>query len=141
VNVCLSVPAGYQVVAPGTCDQTLISNEAKVVEFTVNDIGSPKNFNAHASINVTHKGKKTKVDLDVPSHNKHGKGGDKVSLSKGGNLWTTVKNHLGDVHPDIIKEAVKEVAKKNNIAIPEWGISGSIDARRIPASALEALSF
>jgi hypothetical protein len=35
LNVCLQVPAGYTIVAPGTCDQTLISNEAKVVEFQV----------------------------------------------------------------------------------------------------------
>ena len=35
LNVCLQVPAGYTIVAPGTCDQTLISNEARIVEFTV----------------------------------------------------------------------------------------------------------
>jgi hypothetical protein len=40
LDVCLQVPVGYTIVAPGTCDQTLISNEAKVVEFQVAATGS-----------------------------------------------------------------------------------------------------
>jgi hypothetical protein len=135
VNVCLSVPAGYTIAAPGTCDQTLVNSETKIVEFTVNDIGSPKNFNAHATINVTHKGKKTKVDLDVPSHNKNGKGGQ-VTLAHGQNLWQAVKMEVGDIHPDLLKAAVKKVAQHNNIAIPEWGISGGIDSRKLQAGAV-----
>jgi len=74
VDVCLSVPTGYQIVSPGACGQTLVANEAKVFEFTVKDIGSPKNFNAHAKFTFTHKGKKQKFESDIKSHNPKAKG-------------------------------------------------------------------
>lgn len=70
VDVCLEVPEGYQIVDPGACTQTLISNETKVVEFKVADIGSPEKFDALVKMTATHKGKKTKVDLKVNSINK-----------------------------------------------------------------------
>ena len=73
VDVCLEVPAGYQVVAPGTCGQTLIANETKVMEFKVADIGSPKEFKVKTKMSFTHKGKKQNLSFDVKSHNPKGK--------------------------------------------------------------------
>lgn len=70
VDVCLEVPEGYVVADGAVCTQAFISNEVKVVEFKVVDIGSPEKFDAGAKMTVTHKGKKTKVDLKVKSINK-----------------------------------------------------------------------
>jgi len=43
--------------------------------------------------------------------------------------------------PTAIAAKVIEVAKKNDIAIPEWGITGRIDSRTLSASALNALNW
>ena len=74
VDVCLSVPVGYTVVAPGTCGQTLVANQAKVFEFKVADIGSPKVFDATAKMTFKHKGKSQSRSFKVHSHNKNAKG-------------------------------------------------------------------
>jgi len=73
IDVCLEVPAGYQVVAPGTCGQTLIANETKVMEFKVADVGSPKEFKVKTKMSFTHKGKKQNLNFDVKSHNPKGR--------------------------------------------------------------------
>ncbi len=74
VDICLEVPQGYKIAEPGTCTQTFISNETKIVEFTAIDIGSPKKFDATAKIKVKHKGKTTNVNLKVKSINFNAKG-------------------------------------------------------------------
>jgi hypothetical protein len=73
VDICLEVPAGYQVVAPGACGQVLVANEVKIVEFQISDIGSPKEFDVKTKITTTHKGKKTKVEGKIHSFNKNAK--------------------------------------------------------------------
>jgi hypothetical protein len=74
VDVCLSVPTGYKIAAPGTCAQTFVDNEVKIVEFTLQDVGSPKNFDIGAKMKIKHKGKNYNFDLKIPSRNKHAKG-------------------------------------------------------------------
>jgi len=63
---------------------------------------------------------------------------NKVSINS---LWSVAKEKLANASDDQIKQAVIEVAKKNLIAIPEWGIGGRLDARALSASVLNALSF
>jgi len=36
---------------------------------------------------------------------------------------------------------VKDLAKKNDIAIPEWGIAGSLNSRALSASVLNSLRW
>ena len=56
-------------------------------------------------------------------------------------LWSKVKDKVGNVSTDTLKASVKEVAQKNNIAIPEWGIAGKLDARNLSASVLNSLNW
>ena len=60
---------------------------------------------------------------------------------KGLSLWSVVKERLGNPSNDQIKAAVKAVATKNQIAIPEWGINGTISSRALSASALSSLNW
>jgi len=134
IDVCLEVPAGYQIVSPGVCGQTLVANQAKVFEFTVKDIGSPKEFKAHAKFTFTHNSKKQKFESDVPSHNK----GKAKRAAAAQTLWGMVAQKY-DNGPTNVANRVIEIAKANGIAIPEWDIAGKIDSRTLSASAIEAL--
>lgn len=69
VDVCLEAPEGYQIIAPNTCSQTFVNNEAKVLEFEIKDIGSPKEFNVNYNMDFTHKGKKQSFNSEIESHN------------------------------------------------------------------------
>jgi len=55
-------------------------------------------------------------------------------------LWGMVAQKYNN-GPTAIAAKVIEVAKANDIAIPEWGIAGKIDSRTLSASALNALNW
>jgi len=149
------------------CVQTGVAGY-KGFTFNVTEVGSPKTFTFNGDIKVTngHTGKKSKLTTRIDSekdvekgrlekngrydeandkqdHDKmKGKKEEVESKTKVTTLWHAVKNYLGDSPTDNeIANMVIEVAKKNNIAIPEWGIGGRIDARALSASVLNALSF
>ncbi len=61
---------------------------------------------------------------------------DEELIDKGDNIWNITKDYLsnhGIKNPTNaqILEAAKEVAKENNIAVKEWGISGEISDRQL----------
>ena len=74
VNVCLSVPAGYDIVGimdpdgnvitTADCNQTLVAGTSTAIIFRILDIGSPEP-NFLLSLNATHAGKNTKQDLKI----------------------------------------------------------------------------
>ncbi len=61
------------------------------------------------------------------------------STYKVATLWGKVQEKLATTSTDEIKKVVKEVAKQNDIAIPEWGINGRLDSRALKASVLDSL--
>ncbi|OGI70512.1 hypothetical protein A3A09_00675 [Candidatus Nomurabacteria bacterium RIFCSPLOWO2_01_FULL_42_20] len=53
-------------------------------------------------------------------------------------LWKMVEQKYNN-GPTSVANKVIEIAKANDIAIPEWGIAGRIDSRSLSASAIESL--
>ena len=157
--------ADGNIVAASNCTQTFISGESKTYLFSVADIGSPEpTFGL--SITTTHKGKKEKHDLTVEGvrrktknvtdkdlkvkvekakkvkEDRESKKGKKVAVApKVKTLWGAVKIELVNAPTDTVKAAVKEVAKRNDIAIPEWGINGRLNSRALKASVLDSIDF
>ena len=61
-------------------------------------------------------------------------------LSGNTSLWSMVAEKYNN-GPANIAAKVIEVAKANDIAIPEWGIAGRLDSRTLSASALNSLNW
>ncbi len=62
------------------------------------------------------------------------------ALAEGESLWTLVKSILGNLHNDLIKGATKELAKQNNVEVPEWGISSGTNAKKLQLGSIIDLS-
>ena len=70
--MCAEVPSGYSIVGvydefgnlipSASCIQTFITGETKTVAFEVQDVGSPEP-QLDATLDILHKGKKTKVKM------------------------------------------------------------------------------
>ena len=164
-DVCMSVPAGYKITGvtdqdgnimkTSDCVQSFIAGETKVILFTVTDIGSPEP-KLDVGFTTTHKGKKVKQnlttdgirkatkekqdkDLKVKIDKVKGKKGNQVSMaSTEVTIWNEVAARLADSFADQIRQAVMQIAKKNDIAIPEWGVNGHVDARTLGASVINS---
>jgi hypothetical protein len=74
LNVCINVPAGYEIVgvldvdgnivSSSNCMQTLIAGEEKVLLFRVLETGSPEP-DLSFSLEAEHEGKKTKIESEI----------------------------------------------------------------------------
>ena len=63
-------------------------------------------------------------------------------FTTGTSLWKLVETKVDNgITNREIANMVKDIAKKNDIAIPEWGISGQLDHRALSASVLNSLRW
>ena len=66
----------------------------------------------------------------------------KSNASNTTSLWKLVETKINNGITDReIANMVKDIAKKNDISIPEWGIAGRLDSRTLSASVLSSLVF
>jgi hypothetical protein len=151
-----------QVVSTTECLHTVIPGDPRLFLFEVTDLQSPSP-DFEFDLTVEHDGKQKKHKLDVPGYRKWMKAemqaekkaameaakaarkaakkvaaatvnGTTLTLASNQSIWDAAASQLGDdASTDDIKDLAKLIAQRNNISVPEWGISGLTDARSLSA--------
>jgi hypothetical protein len=126
-------------------DDTDTNNKAAKTQYFT--ITKQVNFNKVINNKVAKYTSEAGVGFSDKQNNNQGNqnnnnGGKQASVTPAATtIWSAVKTELPAAPTDTIKAAVKQVAQRNDISIPEWGITGTQNSHTLSASVLNALDL
>ncbi|MFA6603461.1 MAG: thrombospondin type 3 repeat-containing protein, partial [Patescibacteria group bacterium] len=146
VEVSVTPPEGF--VADTAVLSDVVASDYKALQFTIIDQGSCWSCGLDTSVTVTHNGKtekwQNKIAFALEEKFAKNKKLDKADLwvmkkvsksslkiSSGDSLWKLVRRELGSSAKDeAVRHLVKQVAKINQVSIPEWGLPAGLRTAR-----------
>ncbi|PCI19169.1 hypothetical protein COB64_04225, partial [Candidatus Wolfebacteria bacterium] len=134
-----------------TCDLTVVASTSVPTQVAaVGSFGKLKKGIAQADFQIQDcssgkcKEHNRKSEIKAEFKVKKVKAPKKIKKVKAGpaSLWDAVRSLLGvDASSASIGTAVRNIAEQNSISIPEFGIRGLFDSRRLSPSFLEGLDY